>query len=76
VTVNISHHFNKFITKGNNMRNIRELLAPFPSYYLANKFLGLRQSDNLERLHDLNAKVDDDGQVWIKTGKPIEGFKL
>ena len=57
------------------MRNIRELLAPFPSYYAAFKFLGLCQSDNLEHLHDINAKVDDDGQVWIKTGEPIEGFK-
>ena len=57
------------------MRNIRELLAPFPSFYAANKWLGLDQSGQLSRWHDLNAKVDDDGQAWIKTGKPIEGFK-
>jgi hypothetical protein len=57
------------------MRNIRELLSPFPSFYAAFKFLGLRQSGQFKRWHELNAKVDNDGQVWIKTGKPIEGFK-
>ena len=61
--------------QGNNMRNIRELLAPFPSFYAANKWLGLRQSPQLGIWHRMDAKVDDDGQVWIKTGKPIEGFK-
>jgi hypothetical protein len=59
------------------MRNIRELLAPFPSLYAANKWLGFPRSNafQLYRWHDKNAKVDNDGQVWIKTGKPIEGFK-
>jgi hypothetical protein len=57
------------------MRNIRELLAPFPSFYAANKWLGLNQSPQLGIYHRMGAKVDDDGNVWIKTGKPIEGFK-
>jgi hypothetical protein len=58
------------------MRNIRELLAPFPSYYAASKWVGFdRNSGQFRRWHELNAKVDNDGQVWIKTGKPIEGFK-
>ncbi len=57
------------------MRDIRELLVQFPSFYAAYKFLGLRQSRQVKLWHELNAKVDNDGQVWIKTGKPIEGFK-
>jgi hypothetical protein len=58
------------------MRNIRELLAPFPSFYVASKWVGFdRNSGQFRRWHKLNAKVDNDGQVWIKTGKPIEGFK-
>ena len=57
------------------MTPIRELLAPFKSFYAANKWLGLRQSPQLGIWHGMDAKVDSNGQVWIKTGKPIEGWK-
>jgi hypothetical protein len=57
------------------MRTVRELLAKHKSFYAAFKSLGLRQSGQFKRWSDLDAKVDDDGQVWIKTGKPIEGWK-
>jgi hypothetical protein len=58
-----------------SMRTIDSLLAPHKSIYAAYKALGLRQSGQFKRWSDLDAKVDDDGQVWIKTGKPIEGWK-
>ncbi len=57
------------------MRTVRELLAKHKSFYAAFKALGLRQSGQFKRWSELEAKVDDDGQVWIKTGKPVEGWK-
>jgi hypothetical protein len=57
------------------MRTVRELLAKHKSFYAANKWLGLRQSPQLGIWHRMDAKVDYNGQVWIKTGKPIEGWK-
>jgi hypothetical protein len=61
--------------QGNNMRTVKELLAKHKSFYAAFKALGLRQSGQFKRWHDLDAKVDYNGQVWIKTGKPVEGWK-
>ncbi len=57
------------------MRKVDSLLAPHKSIYAAYKALGLRQSGQFKRWSELEAKVDDDGQVWIKTGKPVEGWK-
>jgi hypothetical protein len=59
------------------MRTIESLLAPYKSIYAANKALGVGKAINrLSHWAHLKAKVDDDGQVWIKTGKPVEGWKL
>jgi hypothetical protein len=61
--------------EANNMRTVRELLSKHKSFYAAFKALGLRQSGQFKRWHELDAKVDYNGQIWIKTGKPIEGWK-
>jgi hypothetical protein len=58
------------------MRTIESLLAPHKSIYAAYKALGIRQGSQFKRHLDMGAMIDDDGQPWIKSGKPIEGWKL
>ena len=52
------------------MQPISELLAPYKSYYAASKQLG-PSINQLKRWEALGAEVDNSGQVWIKTGQPI-----
>ena len=56
------------------MREIKTLLQPYKSFYAANKDLGVSLGQ-LQRWHRLGALVDSDGQVWIKTSKPIKGWE-
>jgi hypothetical protein len=58
------------------MRTIESLLAPHKSIYAAYKALGIRQSGQFKRHLDMGAMIDDDGQPWIKSGKPVEGWKV
>jgi hypothetical protein len=53
------------------MKNIKDLLAPYKSYYAASKHLG-PSINQLKRWELLGAEVDNTGQVWIKTGQPIK----
>ena len=57
------------------MRTVAEILDEHVSTYAAYKSLNLRQGGQFGKWRNMGAKVDDDGQVWIKTGKPIEGWK-
>jgi predicted butyrate kinase (DUF1464 family) len=58
------------------MRTVKELLDAHVSIYAANKALGMGKSINkLKEWADGGAIVDDHGQPYIKTGKPIEGWK-
>jgi hypothetical protein len=56
---------------GFKMKNIKDLLAPYKSYYAASKHLG-PSINQLKRWELLGAEVDNTGQVWIKTGQPIK----
>tara|TARA_R110000796_G_C14215910_1_gene393920 strand:+ start:38 stop:211 length:174 start_codon:yes stop_codon:yes gene_type:complete len=53
------------------MRKINDLLKPYKSYYAANKVLGVGVGQ-LHRWDKMDAMVDDNGQVWIKTSVPIK----
>jgi hypothetical protein len=66
----------KVKSQGNNMRTIESLLAPHKSIYAAYKALGIRQGSQFKRHLDMGAIIDDDGQPWIKSGKPVEGWKV
>jgi hypothetical protein len=58
------------------MRTVKELLDAHVSIYAANKALGMGKSINkLKNWADTGAIVDKRGQVYIKSGKPIEGWK-
>jgi predicted butyrate kinase (DUF1464 family) len=58
------------------MRTVRELLDAHVSVYAANNALGMGKSINkLKEWADGGAIVDDNGQPYIKSGKPIEGWK-
>jgi hypothetical protein len=59
------------LESANNMKTISALLAPYKSYYAASKQLG-PSIKQLQRWETLGAKVDNTGQVWIKTGQPIK----
>jgi hypothetical protein len=60
-----------------NMRTVKELLDAHVSIYAANKALGMGKSINkLKDWANNGAIVDDNGQPYIKSGKPIEGWKL
>ena len=50
------------------MITIKELLEPYKSYYAANKALGRNRNDGqLIKWDRMGAKVDDNGQVFIRT---------
>ena len=53
------------------MKQIKELLLPYKSYYAASKEL-CTSINQLKRWEALKVEVDADGQVWIKTGKPVK----
>jgi hypothetical protein len=53
------------------MRTIKSITDEYKSFYAANKALGLKQSNQLQRHVKMGAMVDENGQVWIKTGSPI-----
>ena len=58
------------------MKTIKSLLTKYKSFYAADKELGLNVSQmQMQRWSKMGAMVDSDGQVWIKTAKPIEGLK-
>ena len=59
------------------MRKVKDLLDEHVSIYAANKTLGMGRSMNkLANWAANGAIVDDNGQPYIKSGKPIEGWKL
>ncbi len=55
------------------MREVKQLMKPYKSFYAANKELGV-DAWQLQRWQRMGALVDNDGQVWIKTGKTVEGW--
>tara|TARA_R110000744_G_scaffold65874_1_gene134794 strand:- start:1117 stop:1296 length:180 start_codon:yes stop_codon:yes gene_type:complete len=58
------------------MRKIKTLLKPYKSLYAAKKDLNIyKDSSQLQRWLTIGALVDSDGQVWIKTAKPIKGWE-
>jgi hypothetical protein len=59
------------------MRTVKELLDAHVSIYAANKALGFPRSYAFQfhRWYKANAIVDNNGQVYIKSGKVIEGWK-
>ena len=58
------------------MKTIKSLLTKYKSFYAADKELGLNVSQSqMQRWSKMGAMVDRDGQVWIKTAKPIKGLK-
>jgi hypothetical protein len=59
------------------MRTVKQLLDQHVSIYAANKALGMGKSINkLSEWAANGAIVDDAGQPYIKSGKPIDGWKL
>jgi hypothetical protein len=64
-------------TKVTATRTVRELLDAHVSVYAANQALGFPRSYAFQfhRWHKSDAIVDNNGQVYIKSGKPIEGWK-
>jgi hypothetical protein len=59
------------------MRKVKVLLDAHVSVYAANKSLGFPRSYAFQfhRWHKADAIVDNNGQVYIKSGKVIEGWK-
>ena len=68
----------KEVKKSASMRSIECLLNLHRSIYDANQTLGFPRTNAFQfhRWREKNAMVDENGQVWIKTGKPVEGWKL
>lgn len=56
------------------MKTIKSLLTNHKSFYAAAKSLGVN-INQLQRWSNMGAKFDSNGQVWIKTAKPIEALK-
>lgn len=56
------------------MKTIKSLLTKYKSFYAAAKELGVN-ANQMQRWSKMGAMVDRDGQVWIKTAKPIKGLK-
>ena len=56
------------------MKTIKSLLTKYKSFYAAAKELGVN-ANQMQRWSKMGAMVDSDGQVWIKTAKPIKGLK-
>ena len=57
------------------MRKVSTLLMPYKSFYAAEKDLYL-ELKKLKRWSEGDALVDDKGQVYIKTGRPIKEWKI
>ena len=57
------------------MREVKQMAAPYVSRAAASKAAGVNQTQ-FDRWVQAGALVDEDGQVWIKTAKPVEGWKL
>ena len=57
------------------MRQVKEMADPYVSRAAASKAAGVNQTQ-FDRWVQAGALVDDDGQVWIKTAKPVKGWKL
>ena len=56
------------------MKTIKSILIKYESTVDASKGLGI-SAVQLRRWSNAGAKFDSNGQVWIKTAKPIEGLK-
>tara|TARA_R110002124_G_scaffold31092_2_gene105871 strand:+ start:623 stop:802 length:180 start_codon:yes stop_codon:yes gene_type:complete len=56
------------------MKTIKSLLTKYKSFYAAAKELGVN-ANQMQRWSNSGAKFDSNGQVWIKTAKPINGLK-
>jgi hypothetical protein len=57
------------------MRKIKDITDTYKSVYAAAKALQLPSSKQLGRYVKMDAMVDTDGQVWIKSGSPIAALK-
>ena len=57
------------------MREVKKMAAPYVSRAAAARAAGINQCQ-FDRWIQAEALVDEDGQVWIKTAKPVEGWKL
>lgn len=56
------------------MKTIKSLLSRYKSFYAASKELGVN-ANQIQRWSNSDAKFDINGQVWIKTAKPIKELK-
>ena len=52
------------------MREVKKMAAPYVSRAAASKAAGINQTQ-FDRWVQAGALVDEDGQVWIKTAKPV-----
>ena len=52
------------------MREVKQMAAPYVSRAAASKAAGVNQTQ-FDRWVQAGALVDDNGQVWIKTAKPV-----
>ena len=57
------------------MRQVKQMTWAYVSTAAGCREVGLN-SDQFRRWVQAGALVDDNGQVWIKTAKPVEGWKL
>ena len=57
------------------MRKVKEMATPYVSRAAASKAAGINQCQ-FDRWVQAGALVDEGGQVWIKTCKPVKGWKL
>ena len=57
------------------MRKVKVMIWAYVSTAAGCREVGLNPSQ-FDRWVQAGALVDDDGQVWIKTAKPVEGWKL
>ena len=57
------------------MRQVKQMTWAYVSTAAGCREVGLN-SDQFRRWVQAGALVDNDGQVWIKTAKPVEGWKL
>ena len=54
------------------MKTVKSLMSKYKSFYAAAKELGVN-ANQMQRWSNSGAKFDSNGQVWIKTAKPIKG---
>ena len=52
------------------MRKVKQMSEPYVSRAAASRAAGVNQTQ-FERWVQAGALVDEDGQVWIKTAKPV-----